>query len=148
MRPIVFDIGAGPLPTQKGPDMTTALTDLAPQRQFASSPLTLQHLTTLRALLTEALADHRRNMEHNDALATSLTADIDDDVARDRETARLAADLARQAITDIENALGRLDDGTYGTCETCQRPIPFERLEAIPQARYCVACARPGVVVR
>jgi RNA polymerase-binding transcription factor DksA len=128
--------------------MTTAPTDLARQRQFASSPLTKQQITTLRALLTEALVDHRRNLEYNDALASTITAATDDDVARDRETARLAADLARDGITDIEHALGRLGDDTYGTCETCQRPIPFERLEAIPQARHCVACARPGVIVR
>ena len=128
--------------------MTTASTDLARQRQFESSHLTKHHLMMLRALLTEALVDHRRNLEHNDALASSVTAGTDDDVARDRETARLAADLARDGIADIEHALGRLDDDTYGTCETCQRPIPFERLEAIPQARHCVACARPGVVVR
>jgi RNA polymerase-binding transcription factor DksA len=128
--------------------MTTASTDFVQQPQFASSALAGHHLTTLRAMLTEALVDHRRNLEHNDALANSRTADIDDDVARDRETARVAADLAREAIVDIEHALGRLNVGSYGTCETCQRAIPFERLEAIPQARQCVACARPGVIVR
>ena len=105
--------------------MTTATTDFAPRPQFASSPLEGHQLTTLRALLTEALGDHLRNFEHNEALATTLAADNDDDVARDRETARFAADLAGEAVADIEHALGRLDDGTYGTCETCQRPVPF-----------------------
>ena len=47
---------------------------------------------------------------------------------------------AREAIEDIEHALDRLRDGTYGTCEACGAPLPFERLEAIPQARLCVAC--------
>ena len=121
--------------------MTTASTDFAPQGTCASSPLTGHHLTTLRVMLTDGLADHLRNLERNDALATTLKADRDDDVARDHETARLASDLARDAIADIERALGRMDDGTYGTCARCQRPIPFERLEAIPQSRHCVACA-------
>lgn len=128
--------------------MTTASTQLTRQRQFAPSELTGDQLAALRALLTEALAGHRTNFEQSDALATSFTADTDDDVGRDREMARLAADRARDAMADVEHALGRFDDGTYGTCEACGRPIPFERLEAIPQARHCVACPRPGGLIR
>jgi DnaK suppressor protein len=41
---------------------------------------------------------------------------------------------------DIDAALGRLDNGTYGKCERCGREIPIERLEARPTARLCVAC--------
>ncbi|MFN2463966.1 MAG: TraR/DksA family transcriptional regulator [Candidatus Dormibacteria bacterium] len=40
----------------------------------------------------------------------------------------------------VEGALKRLEDGTYGTCETCAQPIPRERLEALPFAGQCVAC--------
>ena len=128
--------------------MTTASTQLARQRQFAPSQLTGDQLATLRALLTEALIEHTAQFERNEALATSLTPDTDDDVGRDRETARMAADRAREAIAETEHALGRFDDGTYGSCESCGRPIPFERLEAIPQARHCVACPHPGGSVR
>jgi RNA polymerase-binding transcription factor DksA len=128
--------------------MATASTQLARQWQFAPAQPTGDELAMLRALLTQALAEHRSQFERNEALATSLTADTDDDVGRDREMARLAADRAREAITDIEHALGRFDDGTFGTCEACQGPIPFERLEAIPQARHCVACPRRGGLVR
>lgn len=41
-------------------------------------------------------------------------------------------------LADIEHALHRLDDGTYGTCEVCGKPIPDERLEAMPAARLCL----------
>jgi YteA family regulatory protein len=41
-------------------------------------------------------------------------------------------------LADVEHALRRLDDGTYGTCEVCGRPIPDERLEAMPAARLCL----------
>jgi len=41
-------------------------------------------------------------------------------------------------LADVEHALRRLDDGTYGTCEVCGRPIPEERLEAMPAARLCM----------
>jgi DnaK suppressor protein len=52
---------------------------------------------------------------------------------------RSRADLAR-----VEAALGRLDDGSYGTCTSCGNPIGAERLEAIPWAPYCIDCARKG----
>ena len=46
---------------------------------------------------------------------------------------RVEAELA-----DVEHALHRLDDGTYGTCEACGKPIGDDRLEAMPAARFCV----------
>ena len=46
---------------------------------------------------------------------------------------RVQAELA-----DVEHALRRLDDGTYGTCEACGRPIDAGRLEALPAARFCL----------
>ena len=44
-------------------------------------------------------------------------------------------------LHDVERALEKLDDGTYGTCDRCGRPIGEERLEAIPWAVRCVSCA-------
>jgi RNA polymerase-binding transcription factor DksA len=128
--------------------MTTASTHLTRQRQFAPSQLTGEQLATLRALLTDALSHQWSHFEQNDALVVSLTADTDDDSGRGREMARLAADRARDSMADIEHALDRFDDGTYGTCEACGRPIPFERLEAVPQARHCVACPPSGGFIR
>jgi hypothetical protein len=40
----------------------------------------------------------------------------------------------------IRSALVKLDAGYYGICETCEQPIPFERLDAIPSVRNCVPC--------
>lgn len=40
----------------------------------------------------------------------------------------------------VEEALDRLDSGDYGTCLSCDRPIPTKRLRALPWARYCVDC--------
>ena len=40
-------------------------------------------------------------------------------------------------LAQLEAALKRVDEGTYGTCEACGNPIPVERLEAQPAARFC-----------
>jgi RNA polymerase-binding transcription factor DksA len=41
-------------------------------------------------------------------------------------------------LAELDRALGKLDDGTYGICEACGEPIAPERLEALPGARFCV----------
>jgi len=47
-----------------------------------------------------------------------------------------------QALDEIRDALGRLDNGTFGQCEECRQPIPKARLQALPYTRHCVECAR------
>ncbi len=42
-------------------------------------------------------------------------------------------------LADVERALHRLDDGTYGTCDACRAPIGDERLAAQPAARFCIS---------
>jgi len=59
------------------------------------------------------------------------------------ETFELEKDLSIQSnleasLADVEWAMKRLDDGTYGSCETCKRRIPKARLEAMPATRYCI----------
>jgi RNA polymerase-binding transcription factor DksA len=48
-------------------------------------------------------------------------------------------DLLVEAIND---ALGRIEQGTYGRCEECGHDIAKERLQVLPYTRHCVACAR------
>jgi RNA polymerase-binding protein DksA len=47
-----------------------------------------------------------------------------------------------QALDEIAAALDRLQQGTFGRCEECQKEIPKARLQALPYARHCVECAR------
>jgi len=47
----------------------------------------------------------------------------------------------RKMLSEIDEALGRIAEGTYGICEGNGEPIPKLRLNAIPWARYCVPCA-------
>ena len=50
-------------------------------------------------------------------------------------------DSEKRILTEIEDALDRIEDGTYGICQNDDVPIPKARLEAIPWARYCIICA-------
>jgi DnaK suppressor protein len=50
-------------------------------------------------------------------------------------------DSERKLISEIDNALARIENGTYGICEMDEKPIPKPRLEAIPWALYCIVCA-------
>jgi RNA polymerase-binding protein DksA len=45
-------------------------------------------------------------------------------------------------LTDIELALQKIQKGTFGICEGCQKPIPKARLKAIPYAKLCVQCKK------
>nr|WP_244313471.1 TraR/DksA C4-type zinc finger protein [Streptomyces zinciresistens] len=47
---------------------------------------------------------------------------------------------ARMVLADVEAALARMDQGRYGACHLCRRPIDRERLAIVPQARYCARC--------
>lgn len=60
-------------------------------------------------------------------------------VERNNEMALLAS--AEASLIELLEARVRLDEGRYGVCEMCGNPIPSERLEIRPEARYCVACA-------
>lgn len=72
---------------------------------------------------------------HIDSLDTSA------DNARVEVSAAVEA-AAHLALDDIEAALARMDAGRYGYCAQCDRPIPVERLFAIPQAPLCMHCQR------
>lgn len=56
------------------------------------------------------------------------------------EVDALAGSLTEN-LHDVEDALAKLDAGTYGQCEDCGSTIAAARLEAVPAARYCITCA-------
>jgi DnaK suppressor protein len=49
---------------------------------------------------------------------------------------------SEHVLEEIDQALRRIDEGTFGICRTCGRPIPPERLEALPWATQCIGCRR------
>jgi len=50
------------------------------------------------------------------------------------------AQRTREQLAEVERALEKLDGGTYGVCDSCGKPIPPDRMEAIPQTNLCLDC--------
>ena len=63
----------------------------------------------------------------------SLTDDL-------KELLHILGDSKREEILRIDEAIERLNDGSYGTCQNCGQPIDIARLEIRPFARFCLAC--------
>jgi len=59
---------------------------------------------------------------------------------RDREISMILTDREREKLDAIESAMERIDDGSYGMCESCESDIAEGRLEAMPFTRLCVSC--------
>jgi DnaK suppressor protein len=62
-------------------------------------------------------------------------------VTAERGEAEALAGRLRESLTEVEHALEKFEAGTYGQCERCGETIASARLEAMPAARYCIACA-------
>src|SRR5262245_58008751 len=73
--------------------------------------------------------------------STGDSADAAFDAGSDEMSSQLAEFDARE-LTQIERALVRLKQGTYGLCELCQKKIPIGRLNALPYTTYCIECQR------
>ncbi|MFC7492785.1 MULTISPECIES: TraR/DksA family transcriptional regulator [unclassified Nocardioides] len=80
----------------------------------------------------EASKDSNADDEHDPEGAT---------IAFERSQVGALVRQAEDQLGEIEAALARVEEGTYGVCEACRGPIPEGRLEARPTARTCVACA-------
>lgn len=93
----------------------------------------------LRAELTAKL-----NAQENPALIGLINRmeETDDWAVADLETALDVAEVSRDAgeLAEVEAALTRVADGSYGTCVECGEPIPHARLAANPSAARCIAC--------
>jgi RNA polymerase-binding transcription factor DksA len=70
-------------------------------------------------------------------VAESAPAGVREPSERERELAALAS--LQGDLADVDRALARLDEGTYGTCEVCGEAIPDDVLERVPVTRVCAA---------
>jgi DnaK suppressor protein len=77
--------------------------------------------------------------------AAAVADDIGDGAGRPEIASLLRrVTAARRKLADVEEALGRLAAGTFGSCEQCGSPIPAALLTAVPETRYCPRCDAPS----
>ncbi|TML41658.1 MAG: hypothetical protein E6G27_06595 [Actinobacteria bacterium] len=122
------------------------------------SDLDDKFLDEQRGLLIEERLAYLEQAEALKAEADSLAQDMepgdiqfDDEsgeggtinVERERDLALSAQ--ARASVEEIDHALAKIANRTYGLCERCGQPIPRPRLKALPYARLCVACKSGGL---
>jgi RNA polymerase-binding transcription factor DksA len=102
----------------------------------------------LQARLDEIARTRAAVRRSNDGMRDSELAHVDNhpgDTAtelHDEELDETTAIFLEEEERRIEEARRALADGTYGTCKSCGREIPAERLEAVPEAVLCVNCQR------
>ncbi|MDQ6724800.1 MAG: TraR/DksA C4-type zinc finger protein [Actinomycetota bacterium] len=109
-------------------------------------------LVRRQAYLADAERLTASAMELSDDGASQDIADEDgfgegDTLSVERDRLLVVAGDAQARVGEIDAALGRVDNGTYGTCEVCQQQIPHARLEAVPEATLCVGC-KTGAIMR
>jgi DnaK suppressor protein len=103
-------------------------------------------LEHFRSILLEQLAQHTENVRGDQATALdSMDDGVKDSVDMSvqdvsQELALRLGERESQMVADIDQALMRMDEGTYGTCARCGNPIDERRLEAVPTARYDAKC--------
>ncbi|KJQ55636.1 TraR/DksA family transcriptional regulator [Microbacterium sp. SA39] len=107
----------------------------------------------LRVLLDELRLRAAARVATTSAALAELTHDragSNDDDEHDPEGVPLSSEWSRltglaegaaSELQQVDEAIARMDAGTYGICANCGRPIPAARLEVRPFAEHCVACA-------
>ena len=105
--------------------------------------------TSLLPLLDVLQEERERVREQLANLGHGTSPDLDFDenfadsgqVTAERGEVEALSGQLTETLQEIEDALAKFADGTYGECESCGQPIPDARLEAMPAARLCISCA-------
>lgn len=92
------------------------------------------------------LLDHGVQLEGDESILIEDHEGFADSaqVTAERSQQITLVEQLRVRKADILVALQKIDDGTYGKCESCGQDIPAERLEAVPAASLCVSCKQAG----
>ncbi|HEY0003176.1 MAG TPA: TraR/DksA family transcriptional regulator [Pyrinomonadaceae bacterium] len=105
-----------------------------------------ERLEHFRTILRQQLRQHTANVREDQAAALEGVDDgVKDSVDmslldHNRELALRLGERESQMVADIDQALMRIEEGSYGQCARCGKPIDERRLEALPTARYDAAC--------
>ncbi len=91
-----------------------------------------------RERLLTILAHHQVEAQPNVGLGNHMADDASRAFDQTRELTLYRQ--SQKTLRDVDDALAKMDNGTYGICERCGKPIDFARLKAIPWARHCLDC--------
>jgi DnaK suppressor protein len=95
-------------------------------------------INQLRQLTEQVRTDQAAALElYDDGVKDSVDLSVQD---LSKEIALRLGERSSKIVADIDQALLRIKEGTYGICARCSQPIDERRLEAVPTARYDAAC--------
>ena len=94
----------------------------------------------IKSIAKEAAKNPRESSGDLSAYTVHM-ADMSSDTY-ERELAMNIASSEQEVLYQIDDALKRLDEGTYGLCQTCEKPIAMNRLKAVPHTSMCIDCQR------
>jgi DnaK suppressor protein len=103
-------------------------------------------MKTIKVMLLKKREDLVREIARRSKASTESGAqdigDILDSVSeeRTRELDMILTDREKRKLAQIDDAIERIDDNTYGLCEDCGVKIPKARLKVLPFAKYCIEC--------
>ncbi len=104
--------------------------------------MTKNELERFKAILEAKQSELAYSLRNRDDIAIEKTPDALDEVqlAGERELAIRNLDRESILLRHVRGALARIADGSYGTCLHCDEEISLKRLNAVPQAAYCIKC--------
>ncbi|MAO55298.1 MAG: dimethylmenaquinone methyltransferase [Rhodospirillaceae bacterium] len=98
----------------------------------------------MKPILEARLAELKEDVTEIDQTLREPDSQDFEERATENEGDEVLEDLGNAALTEIaqiETALSRIEDGTYGECATCGAEIAPARIEAVPHAAQCIKCA-------
>lgn len=98
-----------------------------------------QQLSETEEKISEQLETTRRAVREDGVGYSNHMADAGTEVFEQARDVSVARQLERK-LEDVQHALQKFDDGTYGICESCGSIVERARLEALPSARHCMNC--------
>ena len=113
---------------------------MLPERN-SGAHLSNDQVDELREVITTQLLIERSRVDQTLAAVDDFSTAYSPE---DRDLALVVLERGAGHVSALERALGRIDDGTYGLCIGCRRPISLEWLSTIPENPHCVGCVRIG----
>ncbi len=102
--------------------------------------MTINEIKRYKEALAQKTAELSETLGNRKTIAIEVTPEACERIvlAAQRELAVVTLDRHSRLLREVKAAMGRIEDGSYGVCESCEEAITTRRLDAVPWARYCV----------